>query len=271
MRVCLWIVLVAAGCATAAPTSPNAPAPQTAPTSVGPAPTPGACSIQTENFTGVTTTQFTYEGGRRTRSLQQGPAGTVQTLWSYDATGRRDKQVVIEGEDIRTHTFVYADGVLVREDVHDAGGTLLERHVRAYEGGRLTQRSLARPVEGELVVVDRHALHYDDAGRFVYELRTLTPTDEPPQVHSITVEVDSQGRVIARRTDEGMDGSPDRVSLFAFDGDGRLATVTQMKGESIDTVARHTYDDQGRMVRTELEDGAGKSVGTTTYDFSCWS
>ncbi len=271
MRGCVSLLLVIVGCASA-PQAPDAPAqpPREPPATAG-ARVPGACSIRTEGFSGVTTTAFTYADGQRTRAVQQGPSGSVQTLWTYDPRGRRAKQVVIDGQSIRTHTFAYEHGVLVREDVHEGASVLVERHVREYEGGKLVARSLARRVDAALVEVDRHALHYDAAGRFVYELRTLTLPERPAQVHSVTVEVDEDGRVVARRIDEGMDGTADRVSLFAFDADGHLTTVTAMRDDRVETVSRHRYGPQGRLVQTEIEDGAGKTVGTTTYDYSCWT
>ena len=220
---------------------------------------------------GVSITDITYDAGHKVRAVERGPSGERQTLWSYDDAGRRTRQVVIDGTSIRTHTFDYDKGVLVREDVHDAQeDRVVVRRTRTYDpSGVLRERDESRWHDGAFVVVDHHALHYDEAQAFVFELRTQTPPDGPKLVHSITVDVDGQGRVIARRVDEGMTGSFERVSLYSYAERGGLATLTEMKGETLDTVARHTYDEQARLVRTEVEDGTGKRVGVTTYAFSC--
>lgn len=227
--------------------------------------------MRNEAFNGSTETVYTYDGGRRTRAVERGPGGERQTFWSYDPQGRRSKEVVVDGETVTTRTFHYDRDLLVRVDVHDsAAGRVVAQHWRRYDDAAvLKERTETRWYEGEWVVVDQHALHYDDDGRFVYELRTLAPIDGALAVESVTVDVDSHGRVIARRVDVGMDGSFERVSLFDFDDAGRLATVTQMNGEAIDTVARHRYDD-GHLVRTTVEDARGRPLSTTTYDLSCW-
>jgi len=232
---------------------------------------PGPCQVRNESISGVTVTDITYEAGHKVRSVQRGPSGERQTLWSYDDAGRRTRQVVIEGASIRTHTFGYDKGVLASEDVHDAQqDRIVLRRTRTYDAaGKLRERDESRWHEGAFVMVDHHALHYDKSHAFVYELRTQTPPGEPSVVHSITVDVDAGGRVIARRVDEGMTGRFERVSLYSYDEQGGLATLTEMKGGALDTVARHTYDEQARLVRTEVEDGAGKPLGVTTYAFSC--
>jgi hypothetical protein len=228
--------------------------------------------MRNEAFNGVTETAYTYEAGRRTRAVETGPGGERQTLWSYDEAGRRSKEVVIDGAAITTRTFHYDRELLVREDVHDSAvDRVVIQHRRHYDnGGVLRERSEAHWSANDWVVVDHHALHYDDEGRFVYELRTRTPLEGARLLESITVDVDRQGRVIARRVDEGMDGSFERVSLFDFDDDGRLATATLMEADAIDSVARHTYDDAGQLIRTAVEDADGGPLSTTTYDFSCW-
>lgn len=234
--------------------------------------TAGPCLMRNDAFNGVTETVYTYDEGRRTRAVERGPGGERQTLWSYDETGRRSKEVVIDGAAITTRTFHYDRDLLVREDVHEASADrIVTQHRRHYDNaGVLRERTEARRSGNDWVIVDTHALHYDDEGRFVYELRTRSPVGGSKSVESITVDVDSQGRVIARRVDEGMDGSFERVSLFGFDDAGRLATATQMENDAIDSVARHTYDDDGHLVRTAVEDASGQPLSETTYDFSCW-
>lgn len=223
-------------------------------------------------FAGVTETVYTYEDGRRARAVQRGPGGERQTLWSYDAQGRRAKEVIVEGASVTTRTFHYEADLLVREDVHDAeAGRVIAQHRRDYdEAGLLRTRTHSRWSQGDWVLVDAHALHYDERDRFVYELRTRTPIGEPQVLESITVEVDGDGRVIARRVDVGMDGAFERVSLFDFDKKGRLVTANQMEDGAIDSVARHGYDASGRLIRTSVEDGSGQPRSETTYDFSCW-
>lgn len=219
----------------------------------------------------MTITDLTYEDGHKVRSVERGPSGERQTLWSYDDDGRRMRQVVIDGASIRTHTFGYENGVLVQEDVHDGQQDhIVVRRTRTYDAsGVLRERDESRWQAGAFVVVDHHALHYDETEAFVYELRTQTPTDGPKLLHSITVDVDGQGRIIARRVDEGMTGSFERVSLYDYAEGGGLATLTEMKGDALHTVARHSYDDQARLIRTEVEDGEGKPLGVTSYAFSC--
>jgi len=275
MRRCLALALGLIGCATTTGGDARAPVLASAETEVNaaaPPGSPGPCRMQNEAFAGITVVEYSYEDGRRTRALQRGPDGERQTLWSYDARGRRAQTVTIDGAEVRTRSFHYDGPLLVREDVHDAdAGRIVEQHHRSYDdAGTLRERRETRWADGEWVQVDHHALHYDDAGRFVYELRTLTPLGAPKQVHSITVEVDARGRVVARRIDEGMDGSFERVALFEFDDAGRLITSTQMHDAAIETVARHTYDNRGRLVRTVVEDAKGTPRGTSTYDFSCW-
>lgn len=233
---------------------------------------PGPCSMHNEAFAGVTDVVYSYEDGKRVRAVEMGPDGQRQVLWSYDPQGRRSQEVRIDGTEIETRTFHYDRELLVREDVRRGDDPQVQvQQRRTYDAaGVLRDRSEARWVDGAFVVVDHHALHYDDTGRFVYELRTLTPLDGPQAVHSITVDVDEQGRVIARRVDEGMDGTFERVSLYDFDDAGRLHTVTTMDASAIVDVARHGYDADGNLVRTDLEDGEGKPLGFSTYDFSCW-
>jgi len=234
---------------------------------------PGPCSMRNEAFAGVTEVVYSYEGGKRVRAVETGPDGQRQILWSYDDAGHRTQEVRIEGADIETHTFHYDRELLVREDVVRGDDPQVQiQHRRTYDdAGVLRERSESRWVEGAFVVVDHHALHYDDAGRFVYELRTLSPVGEPQTVQSVTVEADDAGRVIARRVDEGMNGTFEQVSLFDFDDEGRLSTVTTMREGAIVDVARHGYDTDGNLVRTEVEDGEGKPLGVSTYDFACWS
>lgn len=273
MRRTLLLGSILLGCSSVQAPPPAPVVPATTPASATSARTraPGACQVRNEGFGGVSITDITYEAGNKTRAVQRGPSGERQTLWSYNDAGRRTRQVVIDGASIRTHTFGYEKGVLVQEDVHDAQeDRVVVRRTRTYDpAGVLRERDESRWHAGAFVVVDHHALHYDDAQAFVFELRTQTPPDGPKLVHSITVEVDGQGRVIARRVDEGMTGSFERVSLYGYAEGGGLGTVTEMKGETLHTVARHTYDEQARLVRTEVEDGAGKPLGVTTYAFSC--
>lgn len=251
---------------TAAAQDPGPPSPATARTRA-----PGPCQVRNEGVHGVTVTDIRYDAGRKVRAVERGPSGERQTLWSYDDNGRRTRQVVIDGASIRTHTFGYARGVLVDEQVHDAEeDRIVIRRTRTYDpAGTLRERDESRWHAGAFVVVDHHALHYDESDAFVYELRTQTPVDGPKVVHSITVETDERGRVIARRVDEGMTGTFERVSLYDYDDRGGLATLTEMKGDALQTVARHSYDAQARLVRTEVEDGAGNPVGVTTYVFRC--
>lgn len=273
MRRSLLLASVLLGCsAVQAPSASPVPSATTpAAANSGRARAPGPCQIRNEGFGGISITDLSYEDGRKVRAVERGPSGERQTLWSYDDAGRRTRQVVIDGPSIRTHTFGYDKGVLVLEDVHDAQeDRVLVRRTRTYDaGGLLRERDESRWHEGGFVVVEHHALHYDEAQAFVYELRTQTPPEGPKIVHSITVEVDEQGRVVARRVDEGMTGSFERVSVYGYDAGGGLATLTEMKGEKLHSVARHTYDEQDRLVRTEVEDGAGKPLGVTTYAFSC--
>ncbi len=266
------------GSALLACSSGPGPQPAAAPPTVTPseatrarAQAPGPCQVRNEGFAGVSVTDITYDAGHKVRAVQRGPSGERQTLWSYDDDGRRTRQVVIEGASIRTHTFGYDQGVLAWEEVHDAQqDRIVVRRTRTYDAaGKLRERDESQWVAGAFVVTDHHALHYDESRAFVYELRTKTPPGEPPVVHSITVDVDRQGRIIARRVDEGMTGSFERVSLYSYDEQGGLATLTEMKGDALHTVARHTYDEQARLVRTEVEDGQGKPLGVTTYAFSC--
>ncbi len=216
-------------------------------------------------------TDIDYDGEHEIRALERGPSGERQMLWSYDDTGRRTQQVTIDGPSIRTQTFGYDHGVLVWEEVHDAQqDRVVVRRTRSYDSsGKLRERDESQWHAGALVVVDHHALHYDDSEAFVYELRTRTPPDGPRVVHSITVDVDDRGRVTARRVDEGMTGRFERVSLYSYGEQGGLATLTEMRGNALHTVARHSYDDHARLVQTEVEDASGKRVGVTTYAFSC--
>lgn len=273
MRRTLLLGSVLLGCSSVQAPSPSPVAPSTtaASTASGRARAPGPCQIRNEGFGGVSITDITYDAGHKVRAVERGPSGERQTLWSYDDAGRRTRQVVIDGPSIRTHTFDYDKGVLVLEDVHDAQeDRIVVRRTRTYDpGGLLRERDESRWHDGAFVVVDHHALHYDEAQAFVYELRTQTPPDGPKLVHSITVEVDDQGRVVARRVDEGMTGSFESVSVYGYDAGGGLATLTEMKGARLHSVARHTYDEQDRLVRTEVEDGDGKPLGVTTYAFSC--
>lgn len=260
------LLLFVASCAASVPKpEPQRPSRAPAPASTGP------CRVVHHDLAGTTTTDYTYERGRRSRALAQGPSGERQTLWSYDAQGRQTQQTVIAGSDIRTHRFFYERNLLVREEVHDAAADrVVLRRSRSYDdAGHLRARSEERWHAGAFVRTDHHALHYDAQGRFVYELRTLSPPSGPPALHSITVETDSAGRVVARRIDESMDGTFDRVSLFAFDDGGRVTTVTQMRGDTVATVTRHEHDAQGRLVGTTVEDAAGQLVGETAYAFDC--
>lgn len=268
MRCTLLLGSALLACSSPAPSAPAAPADSV---TAAPARSLGPCQIRSEGEAGVTVTDLVYESGHKVRAVERGPSGERQTLWSYDDAGRRVRQVVIDGASIRTHTFEYENGVLVQEDVHDAElDRIVLRRTRIYDdAGVLRERDESRWQAGALVIVDHHALHYDADRVFVYELRTQTPLSGPKVLHSITVEVDAKGRILARRVDEGMTGSFEQVSLYAYDEGGGLATVTEMKGGALDTVARHTYDDQARLIRTEVEDGAGKSLSVTTYAFSC--
>lgn len=274
MRCALLLGSALLACSAAqAPASPSTPPALDPESSRAPARTgaPGPCQIRNEGFHGVTVTDITYDAERKVRAVERGPSGERQTLWSYDDSGRRTRKVVIDGASIRTHTFGYERGVLVDEHVHDAQeDRIVVRRTRTYDAaGTLRERAESRWHAGAFVVVDHHALHYDESDAFVYELRTQTPVDGPKVVHSISVEVDDRGRVIARRVDEGMTGSFERVSLYSYDERGGLATLTEMKEDALQSVARHSYDEQARLVRTEVEDGSGKPVGVTTYAFTC--
>ncbi len=271
MRRTLLLGSALLGCSSTQAPTPAMHASATVPAQTSAPRAPGPCQVRNEGFAGVTVTEFTYDAGRKVRAVERGPSGERQTLWTYDEQGHRTQQVVIDGPSIRTHTFGYDSGVLAWEEVHDAQeDRVVLRRTRSYDAaGLLRERDESRWHEGAFVVVDHHALHYDESRAFVYELRTQTPPDGPPLVHSITVDVDAQGRVTARRVDEGMTGSFERVSLYSYNQHGGLGTLTEMKGDALHTVARHTYDAQARLVRTEVEDGAGKRVGVTTYAFSC--
>lgn len=272
--VCTTTMLVSIGCAgldgapsespPAAVTKPaHAPAERSA--------APGACRVRTEGPQGVSTTAHSYEDGRRVRSVHEGPQGVRQTLIEYDALGRRAKEVLIDGADLRTRSFGYDEGVLVETLVTDAAGTTIERQARIYgEGGKLRTRTIEQRGPEGLYLAASHALHYDDAGHFVYELETRTPLVGPTVVRSVSVEVDDVGRVRARRIDEGMTGTIDHVSLFAYTPTGKLSTMTRMQADQVSAVTRHEYDTDGRLVQTTIEDPGGSVHTTTTYDFGCW-
>ncbi|MBV1858858.1 MAG: hypothetical protein KUG77_10630 [Nannocystaceae bacterium] len=271
MRRTLVLSSALLACSSVQTPTPSPAEPATAPTPTAPARPRGPCQVRNEGVTGVTVTDITYDAAHKVRAVERGPSGERQTLWSYDESGRRTRQVVIDGASIQTHTFGYVNGVLTWEEVHDAQkNRIVVRRTRTYDlTGVLRERDESRWHAGSLVVVDHHALHYDESAALVYELRTQTPPEGTRVVHSITVDVDGRGRVTARRIDEGMTGSFERVSLYSYDEQGGLATLTEMKGNALHTVARHTYDDQARLVRTVVEDGAGKPLGVTTYAFSC--
>lgn len=267
------LVLALAGCDLQDAPSPQPPV-ATAPAPAAPAAeqtSPGPCGSRTEAPGGVTTTAHTYDGGRRVRTVRSSPAGQTQTLWSYDAQGRRRKEVTIDGASVSATTFHYEGGLLLRTEVDDDGaGHVVERRLRTYDDGKLVERTVERLRGDGFAVEETHALHYDQRGRFVYELESKTPADGPTTVRSITVDVDDDGRVQARRIDEGMTGTFERISLFSYDSGGRLSTLTRMDGEAVAEVSRHGYDAAGRLVRTSIEDGNGAVHTTTTYDFSCW-
>ena len=269
MRPLVLTAFLLAGCAPLEPTTPQTPEASPAPAASAQPSATGPCRVTQRGFAGETITHYTYEAGRRTRAIEQGPSGSRQTLWSYDQ-GRVQTRVEIAGADVRTHRFFYERGVLVREEVHDAAADqVVLRRLRTYDPqGLLRARAEERRHGDAFVTVDHHALHYAD-GRLLYELRTLTPTEGPTTRHSITIETDAQGRVSARRIDEGVDGTIDRVSLFDFDEAGHLTTSTEMRADALDTVARYTYDAQGRLHTTTVEDAAGKVVGQTEHAYVC--
>ncbi len=237
------VVLALTGCELQAAPATQTPRPAPAVAAEPHTGAPGPCGSRTEAPDGVTTTTHTYEQGRRVRTVQRGPAGERQTLWSYDTQGRRSKEVTIDAGTVSATTFHYEGGLLLRTEVDDDGaGHVVERRLRTYEDGKLVERTVERLRGTAFAVEETHALHYDEQGRFAYELETRTPVDGPSTVRSVTVDVDDEGRVQARRIDEGMTGSFERISLFSYDAGGRLSAMTRMEGEAVAEVSRHGFD-----------------------------
>ncbi len=223
---------------------------------------------------GTTQTVHTYAEGRRVRSQSEGPGGTRQTLWSYDAAGRRTRELTVEGDRLRARVFGYERGVLVLTEIDDDGaGHVVERRRRVYdERGKLRSRTVEQRGPAGFLTTQTHALHYDAQGRFVYELVEETPLDgeRAPQVQSITIDVDDRGRVIARHVDEGMTGTFEHGERFTYGPSGSLTVSTRVRGEAIVEITRHAYDPRGRLLRTTVEDDQGRVHTRTQYDFSCW-
>jgi RHS repeat-associated protein/uncharacterized repeat protein (TIGR01451 family) len=208
-------------------------------------------SLQTTTSVNGRTYQTSYEGSSRTISFTS-PTGR-QRLMVLDANGQIDSMAVpgitplqygydtqgrlsFISQGLRTGTLTYDDASRVSSITDPLHRTIAFEYDNA---DRITKKLL---IDGRFVL-----FNYDAVGN----LTSVTPPNRPPHAIAFTaVDLPSQY--------SPPPSTPDGATLFSYDRDRRLKTITRPDGS---TIAR-TYDTEGRL--------SSLTIGRGTYQ-AAWN
>lgn len=223
-----------------------------------------------DDGTTIVRTEWTYNDSGQVEELQRDTDGdgsaNERTTYSYDAQGhlvRMDvDRTVGDGVIDSSEVYVYASGLLEREELLDSAGQVERVRSWTYDGdGNATQKSYDDDADGTPERIDRWT--YDAEGR----MQTEAVDEDADGTAEEARTFDDAGRVL---TDESYeDGVLDVRESFDYDAEGHLLThrVTDQNDALLSSVS-YGYGEAGRLESVATDsDGDGQDESLTRYAY----
>lgn len=251
---------------------------------------------------------FAYDRLGHVRVEQRDEDGDGQKDWRkesfYDLSDRLSRSELDDDGDgdldeIVTLTYDDLDLVVTEDIDRDADGT--PDGVRTYDyDGAGNLRGTAYDANLDGTIERRTELYYDEDFRLIAERVYLGPTKVPDESTTYVYDYrgrleikeeaqrfegilrefrtiwsyDDEDRIVQQTVDQGADGTPELAIDFDYD------KTTGLKAEEavdlgvdgdVDERTVFSWDGEGRLIKSELDEGADGSVEeTVTYDYGCW-
>lgn len=176
--------------------------------------------------------------------------------FTYDADGRIERVVKSEGDDVRTWTLAWSDGLLTNVAIEEGDGEVV--HELAYESGKLVSVHSQGDSDGA------------SEGVFTYEGDRFVKsevTSENGAVKTMSVAYGDDGQIESMQRDD--------VRIAIESSDGLLSSLTIDDGEEAPTTFELSFDDDTKQLdeivyarETELggTDATVRSVVAFDYD-----
>ncbi len=203
---------------------------------------------------------FTYDdNGNQTalESVNLTPMGELRSgvYMDYDEAGHLIRNVAENNGAVVSHyEYAYdAQGRAVREESFDPAGNRLYVKTSEYDGDRLV-KSVQDYGSYSIVATTT----YDEESRTY-----ITVTESPSGVSRVLSTVDEAGKPLRQ---EWQDAASSSVTVYTYDGEGRLLREVTGDPEDPASVTTCTYDEEGNVLTDIYEEGGYREENVYTYD-----